>query len=164
MNLNFSNDERTAMNPLNVEALQKGDYLPPIEIEEITGEVEGTQEYQLALLQLRQEIEHGLRFIGRPATIKTEGAGLRILTDSEAAIYNARHGDLARFKLFRAFRRNQAVDEANLSDPERQAHYRTLEVQGKYVQALRQISRQLSVEPVRRLTPGIVSMAASTKN
>ena len=59
----------------------------------------------------------------------------------------------------RAFRRNQAVDEANLSDPERQAHYRTLEVQGKYVQALKQISRQLSVEPVKRMTPGL-QMAA----
>ncbi len=147
------------MKTVNIESLQKGDYLSPIEIEEITGEIEGTQEYQFALMQLRQEIESGLRCLGRPVTIKTEGAGLRVLTDAEAAVYNARHGDLARFKLFRAFRRNQAVDEANLSDPERQAHYRTLEIQGKYVQALKQISRQLSVEPVKRMTPGL-QMAA----
>lgn len=151
------------MKTVDVESLHKGDYLSPVEIEEITGEIEGTQEYQLALLQLRQEIENRLCFLGRPATIKTEEAGLRVLTDSEAAIYNARHGELARFKLFRALRRNQAVDETNLSAPERQAHYRTLEVQGKYVQALKQIRRQLSVEPVKRLTPGIVSMTASTK-
>ena len=148
------------MKIIDVHHLQKGDYLSPTEIEEITGEMEGTREYQFALMQLRQEIEHGLRCLGRPATIKTEGSGLRVLTDSEAAVYNARHGDLARFKLFRAFRRNQAVDEANLSNPERQAHYRTLEVQGKYVQALKQISRQLSVEPVKRMTPGL-KMAAN---
>ena len=150
------------MRIIDVRHLQKGDYLSRTEIEEITGEMEGTREYQFALMQLRQEIEHGLRYLGRPATIKTEGGGLRVLTDAEAAVYNDRHGDLARFKLFRAFRRNQAVDEANLSDAERQAHYRTLEVQGKYVQALKQISRQLSVEPVKRMTPGLQRAAAAT--
>jgi len=148
------------MKTINIENVQKGDYFSPVEIEEITGEIEGTREYQFALMQLRHEIESGLRCLGRPATIKTEGAGLRVLTDAEAAVYNARHGELARFKLFRAFRRNQAVDEANLTAPERQAHYRTLEVQGKYVQALKRISQELTVEPVRRQTPGIVSMAA----
>jgi hypothetical protein len=160
----FFNREVTTMKSFNVESLQKGDYLSPTEIEEIIEEVEGTREYQFALMQLRQEIEHGLLCLSRPATIKTEGSGLRVLTDPEAAVYNARHGNLARFKLFRAFRRNQAVDEAKLTDPERQVHYRTLEVQGKYVQALKQISREVAVEPVKRLTPGIVSMAASTQS
>ena len=72
-----------------------------------------------------------------------------MLTDAEAAVYNDRHGDLARFKLFRSFRRNKAVDEANLYAHERQRHYRSLEVQGKYVQSLKKIARQLNVEPVR---------------
>ena len=65
------------MKTIDVQHLQKGDYLSPTEIEEITGEMEGTREYQFALMQLRQEIEHGLRCLGRPATIKTEGSGLR---------------------------------------------------------------------------------------
>lgn len=143
-----------------ITTLQKGDYLSPTEIEQITGEVEGTTAYQFALMQLRSEIERALRSVGRPATIKAEGMRLRILTDAEAAQYNARHGELARFKLFRAFRRNQAVDEANLSDADRQAHYRTLEVQGKYVQALRKIARTFHVEPIKRQTPGL-RLAAS---
>ena len=63
------------MKTVNIESLQKGDYLSPIEIEEITGEIEGTQEYQFALMQLRQEIESGLRCLGRPVTIKTEARG-----------------------------------------------------------------------------------------
>jgi len=142
----------------SVTSLQKGDYLAPFEIEEMTGEAEGTVAYQFALMQLRSEIERGLLKAGHPATIKCEGAGLRVLTDAEAAVYNARHGDLARFKLFRAFRRNQTVDEANLTNAERQVHYRTLEVQSKYVQALRKVARMHHIEPVKRQTPGLHRM------
>ncbi|MHB8108238.1 MAG: hypothetical protein ACYDH4_12580, partial [Candidatus Cryosericum sp.] len=123
---------------------------------ELVDEEEGTVAYQFALMQLRSKIEQVLQNIGRPATIKCEGSGLRVLTDAEAAVYNARQGDLARFKLFRAFRRNQAVDEAKLTDADRQNHCRTLEVQGKYVQALRKVVRQaLRLAPVTRETPGL---------
>jgi hypothetical protein len=143
----------------NLSNLQKGDYISPYEIEGMSGETEGTRGFQFAVMQLRSEIETALACAGRPATIKTEGGGLRVLTDAEAAVYNDRHGDLARFKLFRAFRRNQAVDEAYLTPPERQAHYRSLEVQGKYVSALKKIARQLHIEPVRRMTPGLQAAA-----
>ena len=138
-----------------VESLQKGSFISPSEIEGITGVIIGTPNYQFALMQLRYEIENELGHLGRPVTVKSEGAGLRILTDSEASIYNERQGNLARFKLFRAFRRNKNVDEANLSDPERQVHYRTLEVQGKYVQALKRVRQELSLEPSKRMTPGL---------
>jgi hypothetical protein len=137
------------------EQLSKGDYISPTEIEEITNTVQSTPAYQFALMGLKGQIEKSLRSLGRPATLKAEANGLRILTDSEAAVYNPRRSDLARHQLFLSHRRNLEVDDTNLSETERQEHYRRLEVQGKYVSALQKVERQLRVEPTKRKTPGL---------
>ena len=148
------------MKTIDVQHLQKGDYLSPIEIEEITGEMEGTREYQFALMQLRQEIEHGLRCLGRPATIKTEGSGLRVLTDAEAAVYNARHGDLARFKLFLRLppqpggRRGQPVGRRTAGPLSHAGGPRQVRPGPQADQPANH------VEPVHRMTPGL-KMAAN---
>jgi hypothetical protein len=122
-------------------------------------------------MQLKAEIENQLKQIaeeeaglrgeewtrGCPVTIKQENAGLRLLTDSEAAEYNATQSENARRKLWRAFRRTQNVDESRLTDIERQRYYRSLEIQGKYVQALRRVRLEMRGVPVVRQTPGLVA-------
>jgi hypothetical protein len=140
---------------INPKTLQKGDYISSTTVERITGEVYGTTAYQLALMGLQQSIEHALIRLGRRMTLKSENGGIRLLTDPEAAEYNAHQGELARHKLSRAFHRNQAVNDGNLDFDERTTHYRTLEIQGKYIQAMRRVRRELKVEPVRRLTPTV---------
>jgi len=154
---------------LNYATLTKGDYIPPTMIEAITGEVAGTPNFSLAAMNvkttvegvLRQRAEEEAEVDGRiwrggcPITLKHEKDGIRLLTDPEAAEYNASRGESACKQLRAAFRRNQNVAEVNLDDSTRQKHYRTLEVQGKQVQAIRKVAVDLRVEPARRQTPGI---------
>jgi hypothetical protein len=152
---------------LDMSGLMKGDYLSPALIEDVTGETEGTTGYQLALLNLKERIVATLADLAktersdgtlnpdRLVTLKVEGGGLRILTDPEAAVYNKVQGEAAVRKLRHANRRNLLVDESKLSDGERQGHYRTLEVQGRYLQAIRKVNRDLTVEPAKRRTPGV---------
>jgi len=140
---------------LNYNLLRKGDYVDPAVIEIITGEIAETPGYQLAAMNLKTEIEGALQSQRRPMTLKHEGYGIRLLTDTEAAEYNKEQGEAGVRKLNRAFKRNQVVEEVNLSDPERQSHYRTLEVQGKQLQAIRKVRRELHIAPVKRRTPGL---------
>lgn len=138
---------------IDVASLEKGDWISPEIIEAQTGETVGTTAFQFAALKLKGEIEAALKAVGRPATLKQEGAGIRLLSDSEAAVYNEVRGERACAQLAKAHRRNLAVDETNLPSGERQTHYRVLDRQSRYLQALRNVRRQMRATPVQRQTP-----------
>jgi hypothetical protein len=145
-----------ALSPINIDTLTKGDYISVVHLQEITGEIEGTDEYAFAIMAFKQELEAELqKRLGKKLTIKCENGGLRILTDPEAAEYNARQIEQSKRRIYRAHDRNMDVDEANLSPQERAVHYRRLELGSKYVQALKKVSRQVGVEPHKRNSPGL---------
>ena len=138
---------------IDIAFLKKGDWISPDIIEAQTSETVGTSAYQFAALKLKIEIESALKAAGRPMTLKQEGAGIRLLSDSEAACYNENRGECACGQLAKAHRRNLAVEEVNLSPVERQTHYRVLDRQGRYLQAIKKIRRKLRLQPVERRTP-----------
>lgn len=141
---------------LDLDSLKKGDYISAPMLEDLTGLPAGTPEYVFAVLGLKAELERTiLQRNHRRVTMKSEGAGLRILTDSEAADYNIAQIDQSKRRLVRAHRRNLDVDEGQLTAPERQAHYRNLEVGGKYVQALQGADKDLRPTAHKRQTPGL---------
>ena len=143
----------TSVLTIDVASLKKGDWISPEVIEVQTGETVGTTAYQFAVLKLKGDLEAALKAAGRPTTLKQEGAGIRLLIDSEAAVYNEARGERACAQLSKAHRRNLDVDEINLAPGERQTHYRALDRQGRYLQALRNVRRQMRAIPVQRQTP-----------
>jgi hypothetical protein len=138
--------------------LEKGDYISGIHAETLTGMEQGSRSFAFALMGLRDDVADALLNLhGRRFTIKIEDTGLRILTDSEAADYNARQQQKSKERIFRAQRRNVDVDEANLSQDERSRHYRNLALGGAYTQALRKATREIGPDPHQRNSPGLVT-------
>ena len=135
--------------------LAKGDYISPEFLEGLTGFLRYTQEYSLAIMGIRDGLERKLSAIGNPITIKQEDKGLRLLTDSEAAEYNAHRGDALLVQMGRAHERNLAVDSNNLSQEEDREHLRSLQVQGTILSAAKKIKRQFRLRPFQRKTPGL---------
>ena len=145
---------------IDVRQLAKGDYISPEFLEGLTGFLRYTQDYAFRILVLRDDLDRGLKAIGNPITIKQEGAGLRLLTDSEAANYNARLADSYLHRMGRAHERNLAVDSNNLSQEEDHQHLRNLQVQGTILSSAKQIKRQFRLKPFQRRTPGLPKAVA----
>jgi hypothetical protein len=140
---------------IDVWQLAKGDYISPEFLEGLTGFLRYTQDYSFAMLSLRDDLERRLGAIGNPVTIKQEDQGLRLLTDSEAAEYNAHRGNKLLGQMGRAHKRNQAVDSNNLSQEEDHQHLRNLQVQGTILSSAKQIKRQYRMKSFQRRTPGL---------
>lgn len=140
---------------IDVWKLAKGDYVSPEFLEGLTGFLRYTQDYSLAVMGIRDDLERRLKAIGNPVTIKQEDKGLRLLTDSEAAEYNAQRGDTLLRQMGRAHERNLAVDSNNLSTEEDRQHLRNLQVQGTILSAAKKIKRQFRLRPFERRTPGL---------
>jgi len=146
----------TRLYPLDFNALQKGDVIPPEQIEKIYNvNREDVKAYQLKKLVLASQIERELGDRGRSVTVRGDGDSLRILTDPEAAEYNAkrfRHGLRA---ATRSHKRTMCVDVAHLDADQKLTHSRECVVQGKILQSIKDTKKALRLESHQRQTPGI---------
>lgn len=141
--------------PLDFDALKKGDTIPPDRLEQLTGCERGTSKYQLAVLTLRERIVKECHERGREFTVAIIKGALRILTDSEASLYNAR-AFKGKFRgAGRALKRAARVDTSNLDDGQKKEHERNLIVFGKMLQAARSARAAIAATPHQRTTPGL---------
>jgi len=146
--------EQTKRYPVSLDTVQKGRVFPPKEIEYLTGAKQGTPEYSFALLNLRTQIEISLIAAGRtPLTIKCEKDCLRILTDTEAAEYNAKMFNQLQMRAAKRFALQIAVDVGSLTTEQRTAHERNCLVNGKILQAVGNVRKQFKLQPYTRKTP-----------
>ncbi len=117
--------------PLDYEALKKGDVISQEQLEHITGEQAGTQEFQLKVLGLREKIEGAKEDMGEPVVLASHENTLRVLTDLEASERLNGHRRRAVRLLRRTVRRFGAVDVTEFSGDELYTHNRRVEIAGK---------------------------------
>lgn len=147
---------KTKRYPVDLSTIIKGRVFSPEEIEYLTGAKRGTPEYALALLNLRTHIENALITTGHPPlTLKCDHNSLRVLTDAEAAEYNAQQFDRLQRRAARRFALQMAVDISELSENERETHEKKVLVNGKILQAISNVRKQFKLKPHERKTPSL---------
>lgn len=143
--------------PLDASVLKKGDYISPQRCEMIVGVDRKLRDYPLALVKLMDQIRDLLLREGKEWVLRTEKDGIRILVDSEAAVFTGK----VRFRqgmrvMARAHRSALAVDTSNLTQLENKDHAHQLDVNGKVLQAVR-VAKKLALRAHRRKTPKLVT-------
>ena len=141
--------------PLDFDALQKGDVITIDRLEAITGKRRGTQEYQLAVLGLRERIISECKDRDKFFTVAIVKGNLRILKDDEAAIYNSRTFKMGMKRSRKSLSRLAKVDVGNLDDLQKKSHERNLIVFGKMLQAARSAQKSITAAPHQRTLPGL---------
>lgn len=142
--------------PIDFDGIQKGSYIPADELEDILGLDADSATFNLVVLEFSRQIADELEIRGRPATVIIEDRGIRVLTDAESSSYNARRFVLAQRQMFEAHSRSQRTVELRALTPEQQKdHVRRLEIQGRYLQGLVGVRKQLQIEAHKRDTPGL---------
>src|SRR4051812_6492363 len=74
--------------PLDFDSLKKGDVLTVEQLEQITNHKQGTNEYNLSIMQLRAEIDRRFAEKGITISLRTIDSELHILTDDHAVGYS----------------------------------------------------------------------------
>jgi hypothetical protein len=136
--------------PIDFDILQKGQLLTAEFLENACGHQRGTTKYEFFCMTLAQMI-----FAETGFTAKRSGDDLRILTDSEAAQYNARRVEQHVRGVFQRFEMLASVDMAALAADERREYERQLLNKGRYVQALVTVKRRHQLEGHARTVPGL---------
>jgi hypothetical protein len=148
--------------PFDLDKLNKGDLIPVNQIEKIVGVRRNTESYALKLMAVQQRLSRDLRNAGRNITVVTHKKGIKLLTDAEASQYNHLKVHQHRRAMLRGHYRNMEVDVAQLSEEQKSQHDRYIEVDGRFVQAVQQVSAQLKLEPYVRTTPGLPPSSAES--
>lgn len=143
--------------PIALESLGKGSVVSVGEIEKAYGVRQGTDLYQRACLKLRDVIEKWFaRTRGEIVTVRQDHGALLVLDDEGASQHNPRQFAAALQKARRAHMRNLAVDTTKLPGEQVTRHLRTLEVDGKTLQAATSVRRrELRPTPTKRDRPGL---------
>ena len=142
--------------PLDFDKLQKGSIVPKEKVEELYNISHTDKLYSLRVLGLREEIERELANRKRPVVTRCIDDAIHILEDAAAAKYTAHQGRAAVRKLVRTHHRAlTGVDVSNLTDDERREHDHEIVKNGKYIQAIKQVRREMRLESHKRATPGL---------
>lgn len=149
--------------PIDYEAIKKGDSIPVDKVERLVGVSRTDARFSLLAMQMAKQIERDLHINKKMWTVRTEGGSIRVLTDAEASHYNHSRQRRDRRSMFRRFALNSAVDATLLSDDQKQQHDRAMEVDGRYIQAMRSTRAQLSAETYRRNTPTMLPAPETTE-
>lgn len=130
--------------PINIDELRKGQVITTDELTRIIGRrpEQDQHKWQWSLLALQGFIHDKTTL-----TVKIVPEGMRVLTDSEAAIYNHRRGAQALRAFMRRYERNGMVDETALSEEERKIHASNLLNQSRYASAILQTTRSIRIDP-----------------
>lgn len=141
--------------PLDFDALEKGHCINAERLQQLTGKQRGTDEYNLAVLALRERIVRECKDRNKNFTVAMVKGALRILTDEEAAVYNVRTFRAGFRRSHSSLRRLAKVDTAALSDQQKSEHERNVIVFGKMLQAARSARTAIAGTPHERTTPGL---------
>jgi hypothetical protein len=142
--------------PLDFEALKKGDRILVDEMEVITGHKRDSLKFARDVQSLCAKVERELARRGYPVTCRMLDLGLAVLTDKEASEYNDHRFRDGLGLAVKSHGKANAVDQRNLDDGDKKRHDRRLEIQGRYMQAVVKTSQAIRVEGVKRSTPGLI--------
>lgn len=152
----LSNIEKVQYYPLDFDSIQKGDAWATDELERLTGKRRDTTEYQFAVMALKSRIYRELKDRGKRVTLAVVKGALRVLTDEEAALYNARTFRQGFRRSVRSFSRMSTVNQAGMTERQKADHERNLIVYGRMLQAARNGKKQaLRATAVKRDVPGL---------
>ncbi len=142
--------------PIDFEALEKGDIIPLEKLEQITQAKKGTETFAFGALQLAASIMKAKDDMNEPVTVKYNKGTLVVLEDLEASYYNDNVVTRGIRKIARGFKRMLSVDTKEFDTDQKDLHYRKLETNGKYLQAIKLIRKGKLILPAHnRATPGL---------
>jgi hypothetical protein len=141
--------------PLDFDNLNKGDEISTEQIEEFGRCNRQHQRFRLVGLRLAKKIETACRERGKLLRARLVKFVIRVLTDEEAAIFDAENFKRGRRKQVRALRRLLEVNPSNLTALHQREHERNLLVFGKELQAARSARSAINAIPHKRTTPGL---------
>ena len=155
-------DEGVSVYPLDIAALEKGDFIPPEMVEEYAKVPRNHPRYQLSLLALKDTIRKGLHRMGRIWTLASKNGGIRVLTDPEASLHNRRRWNEQVRAQGRTLRDNLHVDTSLIEDEgARRQHEQDCISQSRQYAAAKQERRKVALVPHRRATPTMASLETS---
>lgn len=148
----------TSKHPVDYDSLHKGDYIPPEVTQSIIRVNREDKMFSLRLTALAEHIEKELIIRNKHATCVCEHDGIRLLTDSEAAIYLRGVREQSINRMRRTLRRMVRVDTGALTECERQSHDKELLTTGRMVQMIRRARREIpALESHKSSSPKIES-------
>lgn len=139
------------LSSLNLATLGSGSVVAVEEVERLTGFSRRSRDYPMACLAVRDALMVWFRAErGVLPTIVIRHDEVCVLAPREAVEYNRRMGE-SLLRRFRAtYRRNAAVEAGELTAEERVEHRRDLEIQGRYIQAMRTTRKEVRPTPEPR--------------
>ena len=147
-------DEGVHLYPLDIKALEKGDYIPPEMCEERTKcKDRNSKAYGLELESFKERIDLELTRIGRNWTLRCRQDGIAILTDAEAGDHNRKSFDALKRGMRRRAGKNLGVDVSMLPEEQRRPHEHTVISQAMQLSAMKRAARQASLPSHKRNTP-----------
>lgn len=141
--------------PIDVERLNKGDYIQQSEVERLMGVnfEKDHKSFNFALMTLVKFIETTSKKLGSPLLCCSEKGGVRILTDSDALVHRSdRHKRNIR-SLIRTAEDVGYIDGENLTNEEKSLHDREMICQSRIVQSVMKERKKLKLEGYVRSTP-----------
>jgi hypothetical protein len=147
-------DEGVHLYPLDIKALEKGDYIPPEMCEERTKcKDRNHKNYSLELEAFKERIDLELMRLGRNWTLRCRKDGIAILIDAEASEHNEASFDALKRGLRRRARKNLGVDASLLPEDRRRPHEHAVISQAMQLSAMKRVARQCSLAAHKRSTP-----------
>lgn len=138
---------------INILALNKGDYIEPHIIAEVTETKLGTTTYQFGRLHLALQLRLEAIEAGRPMVFKGEGDGLRVLTDDEAVDYLSKAHERHLRGMCKALEDLNGVDTSRLGQDMLNVHRIEVVRQSRIWQAIQAEAKALQIEGYSRRTP-----------
>jgi len=116
--------------PIDLDQIRKGMIISAEYIEDMYGVNRDNRKYQLAVLNLKEFIESGMRARGFPVKCRQHKDTLVVMEDQDASVTISK---LFRNNVSNAFRKHremQEVDTSKLSEQQSATHERNLVIQG----------------------------------
>lgn len=142
--------------PIDWDALSKGDYIPPEQVEYATKVPRSSRKYGIACMKFQERLVAELSDRGLEVVTRQEKDGVRILDDPDATVYLEQQFKLRMAGMRTAHGRAMTVDVTRLDEETRRQHENRLHVNGWTLKAMRQGRREaLKALPHKRNTPGL---------
>ena len=132
-----------SMEKINWAAMEKGDFVPEEQCQQILGVGSDTAEYGIRMMNLIAKVKGLLAAEGKMYHVQQRKKGVYILTDEEVPGYALDSFERARQKMNRAHLVNQRADRSEMSERAKTKHDRALIVGSAYTQAIARERKRL---------------------
>lgn len=133
----MSDISEVSIYPLDCEALEKGSYITPAEVEQITGVSRFDAQYSLKALNLCTFITGALKERNIDVVVRRVDFGIKICLDNEASEYTLKRCERGLREIGRNLRRMLSIDKNNLTPDECTMHDARVNVVSRYYQSAR---------------------------